>query len=153
MKYQQLEGYRELMRRTLELTLQGMRSPEVAETLEREGFRSAKIRKRISDDMVKKLLATNECLMQLHNPDLAENHWRTEDLADLLKIKEKKLKDWVTRGWVTAVQRPFGRTWVVYADKAEQQRLRQLVASQSGQGCRGPQENLRTPAAINQKPQ
>jgi DNA invertase Pin-like site-specific DNA recombinase len=153
MKYQQLESYRELMQRTLELTLQGKRSPEVAETLEREGFRSAKIRKRISNDMVKKLLTTKECFKQLHNPDLAENHWRTEDLANQLNIKEKQLKDWVTRGWVTAVQRPFGRTWVVYADKAEQQRLRQLVASQSGQGRPAPQENLCTPAAISQKPQ
>ncbi len=151
MKYEQLDGYRELIQRTLEMTLQGMRSPKVAEVLEREGFRSAKIRKRISNDMVIKLLMTEECVKQLQNPDLLENHWRTESLAKTLNIKEKQLKDWVTRGWVTAVQRPFGRTWVIYADGDEIQRLHKLVANQSGQGRRPRTESLCKPVAIGRQ--
>jgi len=120
--------------------------------LEQEGFRSPKQKKRISADMVKYLLASRHTYKQLQNPDLQQDQWRSEELAKKLNVSEKKLKDWVTRGWVTAVQRPFGRTWVLYADETELKRLYQLVASQSGQGRHAPPETLRNPAANNRKP-
>ena len=41
------------------------------------------------------------------NPSLEPNHWRSADLAKELGIPEKRLKDWVTRGWATAIQRPI----------------------------------------------
>ena len=152
LKFEQLENYSELLQRALELTLQGMRSPAVSQMLEQEGFRSPKQKKRISADMVKYLLASRHTYKQLQNPDLQQDQWRSEELAKKLNVSEKKLKDWVTRGWVTAVQRPFGRTWVLYADETELKRLYQLVASQSGQGRHAPPETLRNPAANNRKP-
>jgi|GEM_PF-3022471 len=99
------------------------------------------------------LLNHADSAKQLNDPDLQEDQWRSEDLARELGIPEKQLKDWVTRGWLTAVQRPFGRTWVLYADEAELQRLKQLATRQSGQGSPGPPESLRTPTQKSRKPQ
>ena len=73
------------------------------------------------------------------------------DLARELEIPEKLLKHWVTRGWATAIQRPFGRTWVIYANEQELQRLQALASSQSGQGRPRPNEKLRTPPRIPER--
>ena len=154
MTFKQLEGYDDLLQRSLTLTLAGIRSPAVARILEREGYRSPRLKKRISADTVKNLLLSHaDSAKQLHDPDLQDDHWRSQNLARELEITEKQLKDWVTRGWVTAVQRPFGRTWVLYADEAELQRLKQLVTCQSGQGRPGPPELLRTPTQKSRKSQ
>ena len=154
MTFAQLEGYEDLVQRALTLTLEGISSPAVAEILEREGYRSPRLDKRISADMVKYLLLNHaDSAKQLNDPDLQKDQWRSEDLARELGIAEKQLKDWVTRGWLTAVQRPFGRTWVLYADATELQRLKQLATRQSGQGSSGPPESLRTPTQKSRKPQ
>jgi hypothetical protein len=98
--------------------------------------------------MVQKLLESPQCVKQLRDPELLPNHWRPADLAQQVGIPEKRLKDWVTRGCATAVQRPQGRTWVIYADANELHRLQQLATRQTGQGSPAPPENLRTPASI-----
>lgn len=152
-KFEQLENYDQLLERTLQLTLQGMRSPSVANILEEEGYRSPRSAKRISAGMVTKLLMHERCRTQLCNPTLLPGHWLSKDLASELSIPEKRLKDWVTRGWVTAVQRPFGRTWMLFADESELKRIRQLVSNQSGQGSHAPSETLRTPAPCSREDQ
>jgi hypothetical protein len=101
--------------------------------------------------MVQKLLESPRCAKQLHDPELSAGHWRAADLAKEVGIPEKRLKDWVTRGWATAVQRPHGRTWVIYADVNELHRLQHLATRQTGQGSPSPPENLRTPASIPRK--
>lgn len=104
----------------LELTLAGNRSPVIASILEREGYRSPRSDTPISRLMVQKLLQEHpRCREQLTAPSLAAHQWRSVDLAKELGIPEKRLKDWVTRGWVTALQRPFGRVWVICADDQE----------------------------------
>jgi len=143
--YRQLEGYQELTNRALELALEGRRSPAIADILELEGYRSARLKKRISGEMVNELLCRDErCHQQLYRPVLHENHWTSETLARELKIPVKQLKDWVTRGWVDVIQRPFGRTWVLKADAADVDRLRKLTENQRGKGRHPPQELLRT---------
>ena len=39
------------------------------------------------------------CAQQLHDPQLKANPWRAADLAMKVGIPEKRLKDWVTRGY------------------------------------------------------
>ena len=141
MRFDQMESYDQLVERTLGLALSGERSPKIAAILEEEGFRSPRSDKPISASMVQKLLIEDP-------PPLATGHWRSADLARELGVSEKRLKDWVTRGWATAIQRPFGRTWVIYADEQELQRLQRLASSQTGQGRPGPSQELRTPASI-----
>lgn len=146
MLYPQLDNYRELMKRMLELVLQGHRSPIVACKLEQEGFRSPRHSKPISACMIRKLLSDDPASHeQLTSPRLGEHQWLTGDLASAIGIIPKKLKDWGARNWVHVDQRPFGRVWVFWADANELERLRQLSASQSRKGCPAPQESLRTP--------
>lgn len=152
MQFHQLEAYEQLMDRILELTLAGVRSPEVASILEQEGFRSPRSDTPISSMMVLNILNEQpRCRQQLTNPPLPPNHWRSADLAQQLGIPEKRLKDWVTRGWITAVQRPFGRVWVIYADEQELSRIKELARLQTGQGSQKAQESLRTPAPLPRK--
>jgi DNA invertase Pin-like site-specific DNA recombinase len=152
MQFQQLEAYDQLMDRVLELTLAGNRPAKVAALLEREGFRSPRSDTPISRMMVQKLLLEQpRCREQLNNPSLKAHHWRSADLAHELGIPERRLKDWVTRGWATAIQRPHGRVWVIYAHEHELNRLQQLARSQTGQGRPAPPEKLRTPAPIPRK--
>jgi hypothetical protein len=146
--YRQLDSYDDLIERTLSLALQGHSNPEIAVILAKEHFVSPRSLEPVSRFMVQKLLESPHCVKQLRDPELLPNHWRAADLATKVGIPEKRLKDWVTRGWATAVQRPHGRTWVIYADASELHRLQQLAASQTGQGSRLPPENLRTPASI-----
>jgi DNA invertase Pin-like site-specific DNA recombinase len=152
MQFHQLEAYEQLIDRVLELTLAGNRSPVVASILEREGYRSPRRDAPISHMMVQMLLQEHRrCQEQLTDPSLAAHQWRSGDLAIELGIPEKRLKNWVTRGWVTALQRPFGRVWVICADEQELGRLRELVCRQTGQGRPLPPEKLRTPAPIPRK--
>lgn len=147
----QLESYDDLIERTLTLSLQGHSNPEIAIILAKEKYVSPRSLEPVSRFMVQKLLESPCCAKQLHDPELPADHWSATDLAKEVGIPEKRLKDWVTRGWATAVQRPHGRTWVIYADANELHRLQQLAARQTGQGSPSPPENLRTPASIARK--
>ena len=149
MRFDQLEAYDQLLNRALELALSGERSPKIATVLEAEGYHAPRSGAPISAFMVQKLLQADPgSRQQLRTPSLEPGYWRSADLAEELGIPEKRLKDWVTRGWATAIQRPFGRVWVIYADEAELKRLQQLASSQTGQGQPAPSEKLRTPAPI-----
>ena len=151
-QYCQMDCYDRLLDRLLELTLSGVRISKVAEILASEGFRSPRHNRPILAATLQKLLLENpRCQEQLRNPTLEPDHWLSGDLAKELGIPEKRLKFWVTRGWVRALQRPYGRVWVIYADANELDRLRQLVASQTGQGRPCPPEKLRTPASVPRK--
>lgn len=146
--YTQLESFSDLQNRILALTKAGHSAPETARILQSEGYRSPRAQQYLSTFMVQKLLAEPRCVQELNEPQLSQDQWRSEDLARKLKIPEKRLKDWVTRGWVNAIQRPHGRTWVLFANAAELKRLRQLVKSQAGQGSPAPPETLRKPAPL-----
>lgn len=146
--YAQLESFSTLQNRILTLTKAGHSAPETARVLQNEGYRSPREQQPLSSFMVQKLLADPRCVQELNEPQLSQDQWRSEDLARKLKIPEKRLKDWVTRGWVNAIQRPHGRTWVLFANAVELKRLRQLVKSQTGQGSPPPPESLRKPAPM-----
>lgn len=146
-RFEQLESYQDLMNRVLGLALGGKRAPEIARILRDEGYRSPRTGGSISVHMVQKLFSEPRCRRQLDNPPLHADHWRSGTLAIQLGIPEKRLKDWVTRGWATAIQRPHGRAWLIFADRQELARLHQLVCSQSGRGRPAPCEQLRTPRA------
>jgi DNA invertase Pin-like site-specific DNA recombinase len=141
--YEQLDCYEEMIDRALQLTLTGVRFPKVASILNAEGFRTPRNREPLSGCMVGKILNENtRSKKQLTAPELEKDQWLAPTLAKRLGMREKLLKDWVTRGWAHATQRPFGKAWVIWANEAELQRLEALVASQTGQGARMPAKEL-----------
>ena len=143
MRFNQMESYASLISRIETLAKSGMRSREIARHLEQEGFHSPRHDKPISSMMVQNLMSTDSHLrQQLSEPELKADQWKACELANHLGMPTKRLKDWVTRGWVTAVQRPFGRTWVIFADSDELHRLNRLWQSQNGQGRPAPPEEL-----------
>jgi DNA invertase Pin-like site-specific DNA recombinase len=145
-KFDQLDGYQNLIDRALELTLSGCSAPQAAETLQREGYRCPRKMKAISASTVTRLLLQNPmACKQLNAPDLLPDHWLADDLARRLCMPTKRLKDWVTRGWAIAAQRPHGRVWIIIADEQEVERLQALARRQEGQGRPLPPEELRIP--------
>ena len=98
--YPQMDNYRELMNRMLQLVLQGNRSPAVAAMLEQEGYRSPRHNKPISATMIGKLLRDDPAShRQLTDPHLSEHQWLISDLATAIGVTQKKLKEWVRCGW------------------------------------------------------
>ena len=151
-QFQQMDGYQLLVDRALSLTLSGHSAPQVAALLADEGYRCPRHFKPISASMVNKLLSINEAAnKQLTAPEISTHQWLVEDMAQELRIPEKRLKDWVTRGWATAIQRPHGRAWIIIADEQELARLQALAQRQTGQGRPLPPEELRIPSPISRE--
>lgn len=124
--YTQLRDHDVWAQRLIELRRQGKRAPEIAEILNREGYRMARQRREFTTTMLNQLMRQPRFRDPMHHPQLQPDEWRLEDLAVKLQIPEKKLRAWIYRGWVHATQRPFGATWVVWANDYECERLRQL---------------------------
>lgn len=151
-KFDQLDGYQNLIDRALGLALSGRSAPEIAETLQPEGYLCPRQMRAISASMVNKLLLQDPpAHKQLNAPDLLPDQWLAVDLARRLSIPTKRLKDWVTRGWAVAAQRPHGRVWVIIANAQEVARLQALARLQMGQGSPLPPKELRIPLAISRE--
>ncbi|MEZ6130379.1 MAG: hypothetical protein R3C59_16975 [Planctomycetaceae bacterium] len=118
-----------------------------------EGFRTPRQQQRISADMVAKLLEEPSCDQQLRHPVPKEDEWPVEQMAAQLGMKVKRLKDWVTRGWAVASQRPFGRKWLIWANEKELVRLQNLANHQRRPGGVPPSVELRTPTTRPRKTQ
>ena len=145
-QYDQMENFQALSQRIIELRRKGQRSPQIAKTLNEEGYRSPKRRCRFTGEMVRGLTSRNDIHQRIEICHLPDNQWRTKALARKLNIREKKLKDWATWGWVHIIQRPFGGTWIVWADDDEVSRLTELAA-RCRQGVIYP-ARLRTPKSL-----
>lgn len=130
-RYDQLDNYERLMERILELRAQKQTSAQIAEQLNREGYRPPKRRQTFNAAMVRQLLArwvrTGKRSRAIESYVLAENEWWISDLARHLQIPRPTLYNWVSRGFVNAKQLPGVRgPWIIWADSDEQDRLRRL---------------------------
>jgi DNA invertase Pin-like site-specific DNA recombinase len=125
-KYTQLQDYEQWCQRIIDLRREGKRAWEIAAALNRDGYRMARHGRPITAETLKQLFSQSPFREQLRNKKLGPNEWLVADLAKEVGVKKKKLKDWVTRGWAQANQRPFGGVWILWADKEELERLRLL---------------------------
>ncbi len=132
--YEQLDDFEPLLARLGELRRAGWRAPRIAEQLNAEDFRTPKQRGPFTGDVVRGLFPRLGLDAQGQSGTGPEPpRWSADALARRLKIPVKKLKDWVRRGWVQAIQRPFGGVWILHADERELKRLERRVAlSQTG---------------------
>jgi len=138
--YARLDDFEKLLARLGELRRAGWRAPRIAEQLNTEGFHTPRQRGRFTADVVRTLFPRLLTGAQAQSgPGTKPPRWPADVLARRLKISVKKVKDWVRRGWVQAIERPFGGLWILQADDQDLKRL-EIRARLSRPGCHYPAE-------------
>jgi len=130
-RYDQLYNHAQLLERIVELHQQKRTSAQIADQLNREGFRPPKRRETFNREMVRTLLSrqvrAERCARAVANHTLAAGEWWFTDLARHLNLPQPTLYSWLCRGWVHARQLPVaGGRWIIWADPDEVNRLREL---------------------------
>jgi DNA invertase Pin-like site-specific DNA recombinase len=130
-RYDQLDNYGRLIGRVLELRAQKQTSAQIAEQLNREGYRPPKRRETFNAAMVRQLLTRRVRIGKrpraIESYALGDNEWWISDLARHLQIPKPTLYNWVCRGFVNAKRLPGVQgPWIIWADSDEQGRLRRL---------------------------
>jgi hypothetical protein len=126
--------YPQLKKRVRELHQQGLLAKAIADRLNTEGWRPAKRRETFNVPMVRSMLSrlglSTGTAKQQHANSLERkpNEWTLKELAGKLEMPESTLYVWLYRGKLNARQvKSLARTvWLVYADRKELGRLRQL---------------------------
>lgn len=103
---------------------------EIAEHLNAEGYRPPKRRERFGaqgiTDLLRGLRGREEQLHSSHRDGLSEHEWWLAELAREIPMPPVTLFHWIRRRWVKArMQESPQRRWVVWADEAELERLRE----------------------------
>ena len=131
---EQLRDFSALMDRVLELHQAGKTSGEIANHLNKEGFRPAKRRLTFNNSMVRQMLSRQFRIgprpRALTEANALQKHeWWLTDLARELKIPAPTIHSWLRRGWIACRRLPglCGR-WILWADDEELDRLRRLRA-------------------------
>jgi DNA invertase Pin-like site-specific DNA recombinase len=132
--YAQLRDHDRLVGRIAESRRAGRTASQVAEELNREGFRTPRGRGDYTPELVRRLLSryglTGEAI---HAAQLGPDEWWLPDLAGELQVSEIKLREWVVKGWALARKTSGQGRWVVWVDAEERRRLIELkVRSQRG---------------------
>jgi len=130
-RYDQLDNYKQLMARILELRAENKTADQIAEHLNREGYRPPKRRSSFNGGMIRQLLSRRQrtrkrpCVVESYA--LGDNEWWLADLARHLQMPHPTLYSWMRRGWVHARQVPLaGGRSIIWADADELDRLRRL---------------------------
>ncbi len=130
-RYQQLAGYAKLLNRIDDLRKAGRTLAEVAEQLNREGFRPPKRSPIFTSGILASLLAKRDrsgprprAVAEL---GLGEHEWLLTDLARKLAMPQATLHRWIRVGWVHARKLPTpGGHWTIWADADELDRMTRL---------------------------
>ena len=132
-KLEYLSYYPQLCERIRELVAQEFSTAQIAEALYREGMRPPKHAERFSRQAVSELLqrlglrpARPKGRRNFGEPAPAEHEWWLSDLAQVLQMPAGTLHGWIRRGRVEAYQQRASGRWIIEAEEAEVERLRQL---------------------------
>lgn len=129
-RLEQLSYYPQLCERARQLAAEGLAAAAIAERLNAEGYRPPKRRERFGAqgvlDLLQRLGLVTRHSQARQRPGLGADEWGLRDLAQVLDMSHITLDAWVVRGWVTArcEETPPYR-WVLWADEAEVERLRE----------------------------
>jgi DNA invertase Pin-like site-specific DNA recombinase len=144
-RYEDLGHLEQLLGRVVAWRQEGRTAAEVAALLNREGYRTPKGRGEFTEEVVRQLLSRHGLTEdKLWADQLGPQEWWLADLARELAMPPFKLREWVVRGWLYGRQLPSRGRWVVWADRAEIERLRKLRA-RSRRGIQSHPEELTTP--------
>jgi DNA invertase Pin-like site-specific DNA recombinase len=133
-KLEQLSYYPQLCERLHTLVADGLDADQIAEQLHQEGYHPPRGAERFSRQAIYALLRKLG-LRQVRTRargKLAEHEWWLSDLARGLQMSTTTLHAWVKRGWVKAYRQETTGYWIVWADEAEIEKLRQRRARPAG---------------------
>ena len=134
----QLSYYPALLARVTELAAAGATTRQIAEALNTEGFRPPKRTSRYRPEQVRILLNQHNLRTSYQRgqpaalASLAPGEWSVPGLAAALGMPTASLYNWIYRGWATARHAPGSKNWIISADAAEMQQLRERRARPAG---------------------
>jgi DNA invertase Pin-like site-specific DNA recombinase len=131
--YESTADYDRLVERIEELRRHGKTFADIADHLNREGFRpaqqAAKFHKDIVSRIFRKLRKQRPSALQIaQQEELGENEWFALTLAEKLPMPKNTLLEWMRRGWVHVVRQLPGYRGrkICWADEVEMDRLVRL---------------------------
>jgi DNA invertase Pin-like site-specific DNA recombinase len=130
--YTQLKDFRRLSERIGQLHRDGLHLGQIAAKLNDEGFVPPRRRGVFKESTIGSLMRDLGLVGELFRDDLvAEDEWWIADLAGELGVIPQKIHYWVKQGWVHSRRTPSGKHLIVWADKDELHRLRQLATGKN----------------------
>jgi DNA invertase Pin-like site-specific DNA recombinase len=131
-RYEQLKDFRRLTERIRRLHQEGLHLAQVAARLNAEGFVPPRRRGAFTAATIGSSVRDLGLVGELFRDDLVgEGEWWIPDLARKLGVIAQKVHYWVKRGWIHSRRTPSGKHLIVWADKDEVRRLRQLARGKS----------------------
>jgi DNA invertase Pin-like site-specific DNA recombinase len=144
-QYEQLRDYPRLIAAIRRWHAAGCPPREIAERLNEAGFRTPRKHRPFKREQVHELMRRVGLNCGRMLPEQLEaSEWWLNELADRLGVKAVSVRRWVARGWVQARWSKRLRCWIVWADRAEQRRLRALALA-AKVGSNGYPPELTTP--------
>ena len=126
--YEQLKDFRRLTERINELHREGLHLGQIAARLNSGGFVPPRRRGVFTAGTIGSLVRELGLVGELFRHDLVgKDEWWIPDLAGKLGVIAQKVHYWVKQGWVHSRRTPSGKHLIVWADKDEVRRLRQLA--------------------------
>lgn len=126
--YEQLKDFRRLTERLKQLHRQGLHRGPIAAKLNAEGFVPPHRRGGFTELGVGALMRELGLVGEYFCDDLLQKHeWRIPDLARELGVIPQKIHYWIKQGWLHSRRTPSGKHLIVWADKGEIRRLKQLA--------------------------
>jgi DNA invertase Pin-like site-specific DNA recombinase/transposase-like protein len=130
--YEQLKDYRRLTERITRLHHEGLHLAQIAAKLNDEGFIPPRRRGVFTESGISSLVRDLGLVGELFRDDLVgKDEWWVHDLARKLGVIPQKIHYWVKQNWVHSRRTPSGKHLIVWADKDEIRRLRQLSQRKS----------------------
>lgn len=134
----QLSYYPRLIQRVTELAVQGHTARQIAQQLNTDGLRPPKRTDRFAADQIRNLLQQHGIRTQPHRSSptalaaLGEHEWSVTGLAAALHMPTATVYNWIYRGWITARHTAHDQNWIITADPAELNRLRERRTRPAG---------------------
>jgi DNA invertase Pin-like site-specific DNA recombinase len=157
-RWNQLSYYPQLIELVTQLAGQQMTTPQIAERLNQTGMRPPKRVPRFTASQVRNLIdqhdiPTGRRWTKPAPSPTGPDEWPVARLAAELRMPTATIHSWIHRGWVTAHKDTTSGRWMITADAAELERLRQRHTRPAGYYTRQRFIDLpQQPRSDNQEP-
>jgi Resolvase, N terminal domain/Recombinase zinc beta ribbon domain/Recombinase len=127
-RFEQLKDFARLKERLQQFQREGLQRGAIAARLNAEGFVPPHRRGGFTELGVGALMRDLGLVGEFFRDELLEeNDWRIPDLAEHLGVIPQKIHRWVQQGWIHSRRTPSGKHHIVWADKDELRRLKQMA--------------------------